>query len=179
MLLIQYLGLASRSLTCWHSSLACWHLRAGTCFNAFLICFLWTSFHGVIIPWNAFFKALANALETVAALMGDEANAFVWKKEMHLATLRPTQDSKTEPQRRMHFFRFTNRFLQLTSASEQLLELLMELLLLKQFSAVGVLRCLWHGGMGPLYKGGYLVLKISVWPHARGGRRTLRPQTVP
>ena len=32
--------LASRSLTCWHSSLACWHLRAGTCFNAFLICFL-------------------------------------------------------------------------------------------------------------------------------------------
>ena len=31
---------ASRSLTCWHSSLACWHLRAGTCFNAFLICFL-------------------------------------------------------------------------------------------------------------------------------------------
>ena len=35
----------------------------------------------------------------------------------------------------MHFFRFTNRFLQLTSASEQLLELLMELLLLKQFPA--------------------------------------------
>ena len=55
---------------------------------------------------------------------------------------------------RMHFFRFTNRFLQLTSASEQLLELLMELLL-KQFSAAGgVLRCLWHGGMGPLYRGG-------------------------
>ena len=38
----------------------------------------------------------------------------------------------------MHFFRFTNRFLQLTSASEQLLELLMQLLLLKQFSAAGV-----------------------------------------
>ena len=38
----------------------------------------------------------------------------------------------------MHFFRFTNRLLQLTSASEQLLELLMQLLLLKQFSAAGV-----------------------------------------
>ena len=49
-------NLASRSLTCWHSSLACWHLRAGTCFNAFLICFLYTSIRGVIIPWNAFLK---------------------------------------------------------------------------------------------------------------------------
>ena len=37
----------------------------------------------------------------------------------------------------MHFFRFTNRFLQLTSASAQLLEPLMELLLLKQFSWPG------------------------------------------
>ena len=34
------MSLASRSLTCWHSSLTCWHLRAGTCLNAFLICFL-------------------------------------------------------------------------------------------------------------------------------------------
>ena len=56
---------------------------------------------------------------------------------------------------RMHFFRFTNRFLQLTSASEQLLELLMELLLLKQFSAAGVFSaCFWRGGIGPLYGGG-------------------------
>ena len=46
----------------------------------------------------------------------------------------------------MHFFRFTNRFLQLTSASEQLLELLMELLLLKQFSAAAVFSA--ASGMG-------------------------------
>ena len=46
----------------------------------------------------------------------------------------------------MHFFRFTNRFLQLTSASEQLLELLMELLLLKQFSAAGAFSA--ASGMG-------------------------------
>ena len=55
----------------------------------------------------------------------------------------------------MHFFRFTNRFLQLTSASEQLLELLMELLLLKQFSAAGVLLPLaWGQGPGASVQGG-------------------------
>ena len=46
----------------------------------------------------------------------------------------------------MHFFRFTNRFLQLTSASEQLLEVLMELLLLKQFFEAGVFSA--ASGMG-------------------------------
>ena len=97
--------------------------------------------------------------------MGDEANAFFGIKEMHLATLRPTQDSKQNLGGECIFFRFTNRFLQLTSASEQLLELLMELLLLKQFSLAGVFSAASDMGAGPggLCTGGeYLVLKISV-----------------
>ena len=111
-------------------ALACWHLLQCIFDLLPLNIYLWGHY-----PLKCFFKALATALETVAALMGDEAKAFFWIKEMHLATLRPTQDSKQNHRGECIFFRFANRFLQLTSASEQLLELLMELLLLKQFFA--------------------------------------------
>ena len=70
-------------------ALACWHLLQ--CIFDLLPLNIYSWGHH---PLKCFFKALANALETVAALMGDEANAFFWIKEMHLATLRPTQDSK-------------------------------------------------------------------------------------
>ena len=70
-------------------ALACWHLRQ--CIFDLLPLNIYSWGHH---PLKCFFKALATALETVAALMGDEANAFFWIKEMHLATLRPTQDSK-------------------------------------------------------------------------------------
>ena len=43
----------------------------------------------------------------------NHVNAFFWIKRNALATWRPTGHPKTEPQLRMHFFRFTNRLLQL------------------------------------------------------------------
>ena len=90
--------------------------------------------------------------------MGDESSECIFlNKRNAFGDVETYPGLKTEPQWRMHVFRFTNRFLQLTSASEQLLELLMGLLLLNQFSCGrGVLRCLWHGGRvrGPLYRAG-------------------------
>ena len=127
------------------------------------------SIHGVIIPWNVFLSS--------GKCIGDSGRTYGrWSECMFLNTRNAFGDVeaypglKTEPQRRMHFFRFTNRFLQLTSASEQLLERLVELLLLKQFSAAGVFSAPSSmGAWGLCTGGGYLVLKISVWPHARAG----------
>ena len=78
---------------------------------------------------------------------------------------------------RMHFFRFRNRFLQLTSASEQLLELLMELLLLKQFSAAGVFSAASGMGAWGLCTGGGTSCSKSRFdpmPEAGGERCVLR-----
>ena len=52
-------------------ALACWHLLQ--CIFDLLPLNIYSWGHH---PLKCFFKALANALETVAALMGDEANAF-------------------------------------------------------------------------------------------------------
>ena len=52
-------------------ALACWHLLQ--CIFDLLPLNMYSWGHH---PLKCFFKALANALETVVALMGDEANAF-------------------------------------------------------------------------------------------------------
>ena len=55
-------------------ALACWHLLQ--CIFDLLPLNIYSWGHRGHHPLKCFFKALANALETVAALMGDEANAF-------------------------------------------------------------------------------------------------------
>ena len=92
--------LASRSLTCWHSSLACWHLRAGTCFNACLICFLQTSFHTVIMTWNAFRKLWQMHWRQWPHLWEMKRMHFSEKKK-RIGDVETYPGLKTE---RMHFF---------------------------------------------------------------------------
>ena len=153
-------------------TLACWHLLQ--CIFDLLPLNIYSWGHH---PLKCFFKALANALETVAALMGDEANAFFWIIRNAFGDVEAYPGLKTEPQGRMHFFRFTNRFLQLTSASEQLLELGMELLLLKQFSAAGLFSAASDmGEWGLCTRGGTSCSKswFDPMPEAGGERCGLR-----
>ena len=100
-------------------ALACWHLLQ--CIFDLLPLNIYSWGHH---PLKCFFKALENALETVVAV-GRWSECIFLNKRNAFGDVETYPGLKTEPQCRMHFFRFTNRFLQLTSASEQLLELLM------------------------------------------------------
>ena len=161
-------NLASRSLTCWHSSLACWHLRAGTCFNAFLICFLQTSIHGVIIPWNAFLKLWQMHWRQWPHLWEMKRMHFFWIKEMHLATLRPTQDSKQNLSGECIFsgsqIVFCNSLVLLNSC----LNYKWSCCCLSNSLRPGCspLPLAWGQVLEASVQGGYLLLKISAWPHA-------------